>query len=110
MVAPDAVQEFGYRRRVPRLGGADPVVVGAAQAAPRALEALRDVVDPRLRREAVLFGGQRDLLSVLVHAHDEPDVVSLHAMPAGETIGADLFERVAEVWVPPPPLPPRGAR
>src|SRR5437899_5500580 len=56
----------GHGGGVARLGGSDPIVVRAVEAAPRGLEARRDPVDPCLRRQALLLRGLGDLLPMLV--------------------------------------------
>ncbi len=84
---------------MPRLGRADPVVVAALQAAPIALEGRGHPVDPDLRLEPVLLGRLQHRLRMLVHAHEEVDVVAAKATVARDAVGADLLERVAEVRV-----------
>ena len=81
-----------------RVGGADELVVGDAEPAPTWLGSVR-------RRSSTsacgampaLLGGLRDLLPVLVHPDEEVHVVAAQAAIAGDGVGADLLERVAEV-------------
>ena len=96
-VPPDALQERPNGARVPRLGGADPVVVAAVEPAPVAHEGIGHAVDPRLRRHLCAGGGVDHGLAVLVHSHQEVHVVAAQAAVAGDAVRADLLERVAEV-------------
>ena len=47
----------------------------------------------------VLLGRLQHRLRVLVHAHEEVDVVAPEAPVARDAVGADLLERVAEMGV-----------
>ncbi len=91
------VDERGHRGAVARLGGADPVVVRAAELAPRVREPRRDAIHPGLRGQAVLLGRLRDLLPVLVHAHDVMDRVARQPAIAGDAVRADLLEGMPQV-------------
>ena len=72
-----------------RLGGADEVVVGNLELAPKLLEVRSLAVGPLLRRHVVLGCGLGDLLAVLVHAGQELDVIAGRAAIASLNVGDD---------------------
>ena len=72
-----------------RLGGADEVVVGDLELAPKLLEVRSLAVGPLLRRHVVLGCGLGDLLAVLVHAGQELDVIAGGATITGLNVGDD---------------------
>ena len=96
-VVVDALQELLDHLVVPRLGGADEVVVGDVEPVPRLHEARRGAVRPLLRGGAVRLGRLHDLGAVLVGAGHEPDVVAQQAVPAGQGVGVDRRVRRAHV-------------
>ncbi len=95
----DALQQSGDAADVTRLGGANPVVVAAPQPLPVSREHLRHPVHPCLRRHLRARGGLDHGLAVLVHPHQEVDVVLLEAAIARDAVGPDFLERVAQVGV-----------
>jgi hypothetical protein len=97
MPLPDALEQCRDRARVPRLRGANPVVVRAAEAAPVLGECSGHAVDPRMRRDAGARGRLDHRLAVLVHPHQEMDVVPAQPVIAGDAVRADLLERVPEM-------------
>src|SRR2546421_32045 len=94
---PDTLEQGRHRAGVSRLGGADPVVVRAVEAAPIVGEAGRHAIDPRLRRYAGAGGGLDHGLAVLVHPHQEVDVVAAQPVIARDTVGTDLLEGVPQM-------------
>src|SRR5262249_26557672 len=80
-------------------GGAHEAVIRDRQPAPHVFEATGDAVYEFLRRDAALGRCLRDLLSVLVEAGQEVDVVASHAPIARDDVGSDLLVRVADVRV-----------
>jgi hypothetical protein len=77
--------------------GTHKLVVRDAEALPHRGELSGDVVHEGLRCEAGLLGRLRDLLAVLVHPDEEPDVVAHLAVEAADGVGADLLQGVPEV-------------
>ncbi len=69
------------------------------QSIPGLREDLGEHVHPRLWCEVRLGGGSQDGLGVLVHADDEANVIATQTAVAGDRIGTDLLERVAQVGV-----------
>ena len=92
-----ALQQLGDRGVVARFGGADEVVVGDVEAAPRRGEARGDPVGELLRSEPRRGRRLLDLLAVLVGAGEELDVVAEQAVPAGERVADDRRVGVADV-------------
>src|SRR5207302_8161794 len=82
---------------VPRLGGADEVVVRDAEPPPRLAEDGRDRVGVRLGRDARLGRRLGDLVAVLVGAGQEVHGVAGQAPVAAHRVGDDRRVRVAEV-------------
>ena len=95
----DALEQRRDGAVMPRVGGPDPVVVAALQPLPEALEPRRHEVHPGLGLDLVLFGGLEHGLGVLVHAHEEMDVVAPEPPVTRDAVGAHLLERVAEMGV-----------
>ena len=95
----DALDQRPHARAVRRVRGADELVVRDAEPLPHRAEAIGERVDQRLRRDALRFGGLRDLLPVLVHPDEEVDVVAAQAAIPRDGVGADLLVRVSEVRV-----------
>ena len=85
----DPAQEVLDRLVVPRLGGADEVVVGDVEIGPGGGEPGGQPVGPPGRGETLLLGGPGHLLPVLVGAGEEEDVVADQSVPAGQGIGVD---------------------
>ncbi len=79
------------------VGGADKAVVRRADKVPQALDLARDVVDVFLRRDARRLGLFLDLLTVLVRAGLQIDVVALKALEARDAVGEDRFVGVSDV-------------
>ena len=73
---------------VPRLAGLDEIVVADFQGAPNFLKLPGHVVAVFLGGEFQLRGSLGHLDGVLVVAHEEMDVVPLHAPVAGLHVGA----------------------
>src|SRR5919197_950602 len=74
----------------------------AADAIPslvRVLEGGGDAIDERLWRDAAFIRRLLHLLPVLVHPHQEMDVVTGQPAITGDGVGADLLEGVAEVRI-----------
>jgi hypothetical protein len=95
----DALEELLHRRVMRGVRGADELVVREPERGPHRLEARGDAIDELLRREAGRLRGLRDLLAVLVHADQEPDVVTEVPVEAADGVGADLLEGVPEMRV-----------
>ena len=72
-----------------RLGGANEVIVGNLELAPKLLEVRSLAVGPLLRRHVVLGRGLGDLLAVLVHTSQELDVIAGGAAIASLNVGND---------------------
>ena len=72
-----------------RLGGADEVVVGDLELAPKLLEVRGLAIGPLLRRHAMLGCGLGDLLAMLVHAGQELDVIAGGTAIASLNVGDD---------------------
>ena len=68
-------------------------------AVPRRFEPASDAIDEGLWRDPVGRRRLRHLLAVLIHAHEEPDVVTAEAPITGDAVGSHLFEGMAEVRV-----------
>src|SRR5262249_46092287 len=79
------------------LAGLNEVVVADLQGTPDLLELTGHVVHVLLRVAAQLGRPAGDLDRVLVVAHQEVDVVTLHAAVAGLHVGAELLEGGADV-------------
>ena len=93
----EVLHELLDAARVALLRRADEVVVGDVELFPEVRE-LRDLaVAPLLGRHAVLLRRLGDLLAVLVHARQEPDVVVVHALPARDGVGGNGRVRRADV-------------
>ena len=71
-----ALPQILHGMMLARLGGADEVVVGNLELAPKLLEVRGLAIGPLLRRHAMLGCGLGDLLAVLVHAGQELDVIA----------------------------------
>jgi len=71
----DPLQQRRHRTAVPRLRGTNPVVVRAVEAAPVVGEAARHAVDPLLWADPSTRCRLNHRLAVLVHPHQEVDVV-----------------------------------
>ena len=94
----EALQDLLHHLLVPRLGGADEVVVGDAEAPPRLLE---DAPRSRPRRPAARLPGLGrhlgDLVAVLVGAGEEIDAVAGEPAVAAHRVGHDGGARVPEM-------------
>ena len=84
---------------VVRLGGANELIVRNAESGPDRLKARRDFIGEGLRRHAILRRGLLHLLAMFVHADQQMHVVAALATIARDHIGADLLERVAQMWI-----------
>ena len=93
----DPLQELLHGRVVPRLGGADEVVVGDVEAVPGGPEPLGVAVGLLERAEPGLLGGLGHLQAVLVGAGQEEGVVTQQAVPAGQRVGDHGRVRVPHV-------------
>jgi hypothetical protein len=82
---------------VARLGRADEVVVGDAEAVPRLLEPGGVAVGLLLGRDARRFGRLGDLEAVLVGAREEVGVVAEQPMPPRYRVSDDRGVGVADV-------------
>src|SRR5262249_20452622 len=89
--------EFTAALVVARLAGLDEVVVADFEGLPDLLELPGHVVAVGLRAQAEFAGLPLDLDRVLVVAHQEVDVKTLHAAVAGLDVGAELLEGGADV-------------
>ena len=81
------------------LSRSDEVVVAYVQLVPGIREATRELVHPLFRSHPGLGGGLQDSLRVLIHPHHEQHVVAPQPPVAGDRVGADLLECVAQVRV-----------
>src|SRR5438105_15881715 len=72
----DALEQGDHAADVPGLGRANPVVVAALESPPVVGERRGHPVYPRLRRHAATGGGLDHRLTVLVHPHQEMNVVA----------------------------------
>ena len=84
-----ALPQILHGMMLARLGGADEVIVGDLELAPKLLEVRSLAVGPLLRRHVVLGCGLGDLLAVLVHAGQKLDVIAGRAAIACLNIGDD---------------------
>ena len=96
-VVVDLLEELLHRSVVPGLGGADEVIVADVQLVPHCREPGRELIGPLLGGDAMLLGGPGDLLTVLVRARQEEDVITGQPVPAGQRIGIDRGVGVADV-------------
>ena len=99
VVALDAPEQLGDRLPVARLRGADPVVVAHLEPAPEFREPVGHQIHPLLRRVAVLLGRLHNRLGVLVHPHQEMDLVSPEPPVAGDAVRPDLFQRMSQMGI-----------
>src|SRR5882762_1164752 len=95
----DALQQRDDAAHVARLRRADPVVVAALEPAPVVGEGLRHPVDPLARRNGGAGRRLNHRLAVLVHPHEKMDLVAAQPVIAGDTVGADFLQGVAEVGI-----------
>ncbi len=93
----ETLQDLLHHFLVPRLGGADEVVVGDAQPPPRLAEDRRDLVRVGLRRLPGRGRHLGDPLAVLVGAGEEVHAVACEAAVAAHRVGHDGGARVPEV-------------
>ena len=94
----DARQHILHVVAVARLGGADEVVVADLQPVPQPLEGVQaQVVHEALRRLARLGRRLGDLLAVFVGAGHEIHRIPGEAVIAGERVGQNLLENVADM-------------
>src|SRR5947207_9754284 len=80
----NALDERLHATLVGGVGRANELVVGDAEALPRCLERGGDSVDEGLRRDTTFVRRLLHFLAVLVHPHEEMDVVPSKAAIAGE--------------------------
>ena len=85
----EVLPEVLHRLDVALLGGADEVVVGDLERAPKLLEGRGLGVAPLLGRHVVGSSGVGDLLAVLVDAGEEQRVVAVHATETRLDVGHD---------------------
>ena len=81
------------------MGRANELIVRDAEEAPDLLGALRYRIDQLLRLDFPLRGCLRDFLPVLVHPHQEMDVVAEEAVVTRYGVGADFLECMTLVRV-----------
>ena len=79
------------------VGGADEIVVGHVHLIPQGLDLPGDAIHVGLGGDACLTGKVLDLLSVLVGAGAEVDVIAHLSLVAGDGVGHDGLVGVAEV-------------
>src|SRR4051812_18600870 len=72
---------------MPRVRGANEMIVADVQPVPRGFEALRILVAMRLRGYAALFSGLLDLLPMLVRAGQEERLVAQKLVVARQHVG-----------------------
>src|SRR5213078_1592099 len=96
---PDALEQGDDAAHVPRLRRADPVVVAALEPPPVVGERRGHTVDPLARRDGGARGRLNHRLAVLVHPHEEVDRIAPQPPVAGDTVGADLLQRVPQVGI-----------
>src|SRR6187399_20425 len=82
---------------MPWLGRADEVVESDTQPAPDGPEFPVHVVAVRQRFQALFARAAKDVLRMLVVAHDEAHVEAGQPLVAGNDVGRDLFVRRAEM-------------
>ena len=85
----EVLPEVLHRLDVALLGGADEVVVGDLERAPKLLEGRGLGVAPLLGRHVMSGGGVGDLLAVLVDAGEEQRVIAVHATETRLDVGHD---------------------
>ena len=90
-------EELLHAALVPRLGGADEVVVGEAQPVPQAAKLAGDGGGELLRRAPGQLGGALDLLPVLVGAGKEPGIDAQGALAPRNGVAHDGRVGVAQV-------------
>ena len=95
----DPHDQFLHASLVRRRGRADELVAGHGQPVPRRFEPASDAIDEGLWCDPVGRRRLRHLLAVLVHAHEEPDVVTAEDGDNGDAVGSHLLEGMAEVRV-----------
>jgi hypothetical protein len=93
------LQQLRHRAKVARFRGPNPVIVAAVEPSPKVGKAGCHAVNPVLRRDTGLGGSLQDRLAVLVHAHDEVDLIAAHAAVPGDAVGADLLQGVPQMGV-----------
>src|SRR5262249_30447749 len=96
-VVVDLLNELPAALLVPVGAGLNEGVVADLQRVPDLAELAGHVIAVGLRVHTQFRGALRDLDGVLVIAHQEADVVPLHAAIASLHIGAELLERGADV-------------
>src|SRR5262249_24202048 len=97
-VVVDLLNKLAATLKVARLAGLDEVVVADLQSPPDVAELPGHVVAVFLGIAAQLRGFLSNLDCVLVVADQEMDLEALHAAIASLHVGADLFERRADMW------------
>ena len=93
----ELLEDLLHRLHMVLVGGADELVVRGADTVPDGADDARDVVDVCLRGDARLFRLLFDLLTVLVRARLEADVVALHALETDDGVRQNGFVSVADV-------------
>ena len=93
----DAPDHLQHPDAMPRLGGADEIVVGDVQFLPQLVIVGHHAVGQLDRQHTLFRRGPLDFLSMLVGAGEEPDVVSHAAPMAGDHIRHDVLVHVSDV-------------
>ncbi len=93
----ETAEEVLHDLAMPRLGGADVIVVADGKVAQHRTEADGHLVHELLGGDAALLGGLLDLLAVLVEPRQEVHLASGHAGVAGDHVGQHLLIGMAQV-------------
>ena len=95
----DAFDQRPNAALVRGIRGPNELIIRDRQPAPHLLKDAGDAIHERLRRHAAFIGRLLHLLAMLVHPHQEVDVVTSQAVITGNDVGADLLERMAEMRI-----------
>src|SRR5262249_52468831 len=94
---PERLQDLLHDLLVPRLGGADEVVIADAEPAPGLTERRRDALGVGLRRDPGLGRRLGAFVAVLVRSGQEPHAIAGQAVPPRHRIADDRGVGVAEM-------------
>ena len=97
VVREDSFEQVLHRGVVFGGGSAHELVVRNLQTTPHRAKVFSDSIHELARGEPSVFCSLRDLVAVLVHPDQEPDVVAHLAAEAADGVGADLLEGVAQM-------------
>ena len=93
----DPAKERRHRSVMTTLGCPNEITVADGQLIPGLQELVGNRVDPCLGIGAGIFCGLRNFLPVLVHSDEEMDSIASESAVSGDSVRADLLERVADV-------------